>query len=113
VPAKLARLLVVLVAIVVPLQGMATVAASQCMALGHHQDAGHAHKDGQVHEHDGSADGAAAHCGPCSACCASVPIASVSVAPIVPASAIARHLSLPSAPLGVETGGVYRPPLSL
>ena len=54
-PLKLARLLAVLVALVVPLQGMAAVAAGQCMALGHHQDAGdngHGMTTATGHDHD-------------------------------------------------------------
>jgi hypothetical protein len=123
---KLARLLAVMVALVVPLQGMATVAASQCMALGHHQDArdsGHAHDDADGHHHDAQShadggkhaeeSGTSAHCGPCATCCASASIASPSDVPILRPATIAQYVFSQFPPTGIEPDGVYRPPLAL
>jgi hypothetical protein len=123
---KLARLLAVVVALVVPLQGMALVAASQCMALGHHQhagDNGHAHNDGEGDPHDGQShadggkhaeeNGTSANCGPCTACCASVPIAPVSEVSILPPPTIGQYMFSQFPPTGIEPDGVYRPPLPL
>lgn len=125
-PLKLARLLAVLVALVVPIQGMASVATGQCMALGHHQDAGdngHGHDDGDGHDHGAQShadnakhaeeNGANAHCGPCAACCASVSIAPLSDVSILPPSTIAQYVFSQFPPIGVEPDGVYRPPLPL
>ncbi|HSA88741.1 MAG TPA: hypothetical protein VLF42_02465 [Burkholderiales bacterium] len=124
-PLRFARLLAVVVALVVPLQGMALVAASQCMALGHHQDAGdngHAHSDGDGHDHgqshaDGEKpaeeNGTGVHCGPCAACCASVPIAALSEVSILPPPPIGQYVFSQVPPSGMEPDGVYRPPLPL
>jgi len=119
-------MLAVLVALVVPIQGMASVAAGQCMALGHHQDAGdngHGHDDGDGHDHDAhsQADGGKpagesgtnAHCGPCTACCASASIASPTLASIVRAPTVTQYAFSQFPPIGVEPDGVYRPPLPL
>jgi len=47
-PKSLSRIFIAaLLALAIPLQGIAAVAAAQCMAMGHHQDAGgldHAHQ---------------------------------------------------------------------
>jgi ABC-type Zn2+ transport system substrate-binding protein/surface adhesin len=115
-----------LLVLAVPLQGMASVAAGQCMALGHHQDAGdgdHAHDDGDGHDHDAPShaddgkhpeeDGTTAHCGPCAACCASVSIAPLSDITISPPPASAQYVFSQFPPIGIETDGVYRPPLPL
>jgi hypothetical protein len=123
-PLKIARLLAVLVALVVPLQGMAAVAGGQCMALGQHQDAGgheHAHDEGDGHHHDAHShadngkhaqeSGTDAHCGPCSACCSPVSISPLSDASILPAPSIAQYLFSQSPPTGIAPDGVYRPPL--
>lgn len=116
---KLVRLIAVLVALVVPLQGMASVAAVQCMALGHHQDAGqkvhdHAHGEADSGEHDTPEDtGGNAYCGPCMSCCASASMADAGGASMVSARSNAEHLLSQPSPGGVEPDGVYRPPLSL
>jgi hypothetical protein len=125
-PLKLARQLAVLVALVVPLQGMASVAAGQCMALGHHQDAGeygHAQDNGNAHDHDSHSHAAGdkqadeggtnAHCGPCTACCASASIASLSDVSILRPATIAQYVFSQFPPTGIEPDGVYRPPLHL
>ena len=123
---KLARLLAVMVALVVPLQGMATVAAGQCMALGHHQDAGddgHAHDDGDGHDHDAHShadggkyseeSGTGAQCGPCAACCASASIAPPALVSIASGPTTTQYALSQFPPFGVEPDGVYRPPLPL
>lgn len=114
---RLIRVLAVLVAVVLPLQGMATVAAGQCMALGHHQDAGseaadHAHP---AEPDTGHADEAAdnGHCGPCTACCATASIAVADRIPLLPAAAEAAYAFRQSSPPGVDSDSLYRPPLSL
>ncbi|HEX2333004.1 MAG TPA: hypothetical protein VHI32_07515 [Burkholderiales bacterium] len=121
-PLKLARRLAVLVALVVPLQGMAAVAAGQCMALGHHEDGGehnssHAHApDSHSHADSGKPVGESetnADCGPCIACCSSVSIAPLYGASILPPPAIAQYMFSQFPPIGIEPDGVYRPPLSL
>jgi hypothetical protein len=125
-PLKLARVLAVLVALVVPLQGMTSVTVGQCMTLGHHQDAGdnfHERHEGDGHSHNGHShadegkhaedSGTGTHCGPCAACCASVSIAPLSDVWIRPHPTIAQYLFSQSPPTGIEPDGVYRPPLPL
>lgn len=85
---SLSRLLVVLaLALVVPVQGIAAVSAGVCMALGHHGG-----ESSSVHQHSGNGydtspgdhhhdegngtDKSSAHCPPCAACCATAAIAS-------------------------------------
>lgn len=115
-PKNLPRLFIAaLVALVVPLQAMASVAAAQCMAVGHHQDQGHAH-DGADDQHAGDHDegGKSSHCGPCAACCAgSVSIAASATLPIVAAPASAKHVFFQLPPRGIPLDGIDRPPLSL
>src|SRR5688572_28323137 len=83
---------VALLALTLPVQGMAAVTAAQCMAVGHHQDgsspdhdhaehgaddqghASHSHSDGASAQ-DSDESGKSSHCGPCTACCASASIA--------------------------------------
>lgn len=128
-PKKLIRVLVaVLVALAVPLQGAAAVAAGQCMALGHHQDGG----QDQPHAHDGSDDAAGAHedaaettaegsqegaknphCGPCVACCASASIAGSPGPAILGAPANTKYVLSQSPPRGFNPHGIDRPPLAL
>lgn len=121
-------LAVALVAAAVPLQGMASVMAGQCMAFGHHEGGGtidhaeHAHDDADGHDHAAHShpaptpddQGASkSHCGPCAACCASPSIAAP-VAPPIPASPSgAKYVFSQFPPVGVELHGLYRPPLSL
>jgi hypothetical protein len=105
---------------------MASVAAGQCMALGHHQDAGdnsHAHDAGEGHDHEAESHAGGgepagesetnAHCGPCTACCASASIASPTLLSIVRAQTVTQYAFSQVPPVGVEPDGVYRPPLSL
>lgn len=126
---RLFRLLAVALALVVPLQGMAVVAAGQCMAFGHHEAAGydshgqapnghdhaaHSHADGtpgtaQTDEGDGSG----AHCGPCTACCASASITGPSGVSILPSPSKAAYVFWQFPPIGVQPDGLDRPPLAL
>lgn len=123
-PKHLMRLFIVaLVALVVPLQGMASIAAAQCMALGHHQDS----PQDQAHSHDGADahhagghdegsrnDGNSSHCGPCAACCAgSASIAAAAILPIVAAPSSTKHASFHLPPRGMPLDGLDRPPLAL
>jgi len=129
---RLVRFLALLIALVVPLQGMAAVMAAQCMALGHHQDAAshagavganetqadhdhsaHSHQDGagDASPDDGGSNGS--HCGPCTACCASASI-SGPVGLSIPAGASnASYAFSPSTPPSVQLDGLDRPPTAL
>jgi hypothetical protein len=121
---KLVRLLAVLVALVVPIQGMAALSAGQCMDLGHHQaamdhdGAPHSH-DGPPHSHDGAGghdqggEGSNPHCGPCAACCASASIAGVAGVSVASTAATSQYVFSQFAPIGVQPDGLDRPPLAL
>jgi hypothetical protein len=130
---RLIRLLAVVIALVVPLQGMAGVAAGQCMAFGHHQGAagheshayaqeghdGHDHaahsqadESGNVADGDETA-GSDAHCGPCTACCASASIAGPAGVSILSSPSNATYLFSQFPPLGVQPDSLDRPPLAL
>jgi hypothetical protein len=123
---KLIRLLAMAIALVVPLQGMTVVVAGQCMAFGHHESSagaqGHGHADGGHAEHsheagsEAEADegaGSDAHCGPCTACCASASIAGPArlLFPSSPTNATYIFSQFP--PIGVQPDGLDRPPLAL
>ena len=127
-PKSFFRLLAVLLLVLtIPVQGMAAVTGTQCMALAHHQDGGgenHAHDDADGHDsapHAHSGDSAATHgdeggnnhCGPCTACCASASIAGpTGLSIFTPPSNVAYVFSqLP--PPGVQPDGFDRPPLAL
>jgi hypothetical protein len=118
------RLLAVAIALAVPLQGFAAVAAP-CLTLGQHQDGGghghgHDHDDLGGHDHaahsqsdqsgssDGQEGGKGVHCGPSTAC-----IAGKSELPILSAPSHAPYLFSQFSPLGVQPDGLYRPPLAL
>jgi hypothetical protein len=116
-------LAVALLALAVPLQGMASVVAGQCMAYGHHQGAGgqdhehHAHDDGaDAHDHGTQKvadEGHSGHCGPCTACCASASIAAPSLPSLLPSASNTKYVLSQLAPPGVEPQRFDRPPLSL
>jgi hypothetical protein len=110
------RLFVTLALLVaVPVQGIAAVAGSLCMAFGetpqqaHHDDAA-----GSSHDHGSGQDDSAAHshCGPCVACCATTAIAgALTIAlPCVVASA-PQAASVP-APGTLRRDKLDRPPLA-
>lgn len=110
------RVVAVLLALSVPLQGFASVYAGQCMTLGHHQDAGdHAHDhDGDAAAHDYGDDGKkSSHCGPCAACCAAAVIAGPAEHSIPRSSSTSKYFFSQSPPPSVQPDGVYRPPLAL
>lgn len=126
-------LVVGLVALAVPFQGMAAVMAAQCMAFGHHEDTvadhhadGHSHDGAGGHDHakhshadtgkskPGGEGGKKSHCGPCTACCASASIAAPVAALAIPASpsdAVYAFSQFP--PPAFEPDGLDRPPLAL
>lgn len=132
---RLIRLLAIVIALVVPLQGMAVVVAGQCMAFGDHEAAaGHdSHSHGQAadvqdnHDHvrhshaddtassaqSDESSGNSAHCGPCTACCASASIAGPGGVPILSAPSNAKYVFWQFPPIGVEPDGLDRPPLAL
>jgi hypothetical protein len=116
------RLLAVLVlGLAVAGQGMAAVAAGQCMAFGHHQDSGDhghgdAHEGADQHDHAAAQDdggAASAHCGPCAACCASASIAGPAGHPVLSFSSNAKYLFAQAAPPAVQLHRLDRPPLAL
>src|SRR5215467_2196712 len=87
-PVKAIRSIVVLLlALAVPLQGVAVVTAGLCMAMGHH-DSGHGldnmpghggdghDEDAAGHSKHSDADHSKPHCAPCVACCAATAIPS-------------------------------------
>ena len=131
--ALIRALAITLLALTVPLQGMAAVVAGQCMVLGHHQDGGqapaqdHAHGQQAADQHGGNhghaddhgaapdshEDGSKSHCGPCTACCASATITGTVALPIPPVPAHAKYVFLQLPPRGVQPHGLDRPPLAL
>ena len=120
---KFLRILaLVLLAATLPVQGLASVVAAQCMLAGHHEGAAseaHPHADGdESHDHGTAAqeidDGAnASHCGPCTACCASASIAAPMAVFVVPASSYSQYFFSQFPPRGIEPQALDRPPLAL
>ena len=121
-PAVLFRILAVaLLTLTIPLQGVASVVAAQCMAFGHHdgaasQEHDHAHEGGDGHDHTAhpqADEGKSAHCGPCTACCASASIAGPLVLSILASPSNTKYLFSPLTPPGAELHRFDRPPLAL
>jgi hypothetical protein len=120
-PIKLIRLIVIALAVLLPLQGMATVMVGQCMTLGHHQDVApdpqsHAHDEHEGHAHDGhehDGDSKSGHCGPCTACCASASIAGPAAFVIASLRSDVAYVFTQSPPPTVQPDGLDRPPLAL
>jgi hypothetical protein len=121
---KILRLVAIaLLAATLPVQGLASVVAAQCMAAGNHEGAapeGHAHADGGGSHDHGTAvqeiddnDASAAHCGPCTACCASASIAAPVAVFVVPSSSYSRYFFSQFPPRGIEPQALDRPPLAL
>lgn len=119
------RLFAVVLALVVPVQGMTAVAAGQCMTLGHHEGGAYTADGHGMHTHAG--EGAAAphhestgdhgaqdaHCPPCVSCCAAAAIASspMQFPPRLPGGWV---VAAPSAFFsGVAPESPDRPPLAL
>ena len=126
-PARLSRpLIVMLLALTVPMQGFAAVAAGVCMALGHHEGAAqeeHQHEPGAAgaqghgdHGDHATNDGqstANPHCPPCVSCCAAAAITSFSPLVLPERRAVLAVSSLPPLFSGVTLENLDRPPLGL
>jgi hypothetical protein len=126
-----------LLALAIPVQGMAAVVAGQCMAFGHHSDAGgepaahvhdapkdhdhatHSHSEGDEHQpghqvkSDDDGGAKSAHCGPCTACCASASIVGTAGLWILPFLVSTKYVFSPLLPPGIQPHGLDRPPLAL
>jgi len=119
-PIKFLRLLVALaLAFAIPMQGMASVTAGVCMAIGHH-DAGtpasHDHGHDADHSSDHSApheDDSTSHCAPCVACCAAASIAPALQVFVPQESPPAAFPALPFLPAGFLPEKLDRPPLAV
>jgi len=108
---SVSRLLIsLLLALTIPVQAIAGVAAGMCTALGHHDHGTAAH-----HHGDESSDKTTgnAHCPPCAACCATTAISS-SILTLLPDGPAAGHVAvrLPSFS-GIQPHRLDRPPLAL
>jgi hypothetical protein len=117
----LIRSLALSLALLVPLQAMAALAAGVCMSMGHHEStaADHEHAN-DAHDHgeqapaaESSDDGNGAHCGPCAACCASASIASAVAISVHARPSHPTYLVTQYPPPGVQPDALYRPPLAL
>jgi hypothetical protein len=124
-------LAIVLLALTIPIQGMAAITAGQCMAFGHHQDGagqeshGHGQTGADRHDHashshseEGGAKnadegGENSHCGPCTACCASASIAGPAGLAIPTLPSNVQYIFSQFPPLGIQPDGLDRPPLAL
>lgn len=116
-------LVLLVVALAVPVQGIAAVGAGICMAMGHHAPAlsgagDHSHSEDVPHDHaagheHSSEQPSESHCPPCTSCCAAAVISPAvlhSLPEGAPLGAIASfHPFVPGAPPGT----LDRPPLSL
>ena len=113
-----------LLALTLPLQGLAAVTAGQCMSFGHHpenvqdnpgHDHGHAADAAGAHDHaNGNEDGGgSAHCGPCTACCASASIAGPVGVSIPTSPSDINYVFVQLAPPGFQAERLDRPPLAL
>lgn len=122
---KLTRLLpFLLLAIAMPLNGLAAASAGVCMALGHHDSApaakhshpadvaapGHEHMTTDAPLSEESSD---SHCGPCLACCAASSIVARLVVPDPVASPGGVELPPHAASLRFLPDALDRPPLTL
>jgi hypothetical protein len=108
---------VALLALTIPVQGMASIVAGQCMVFGHHDHGGGHDPAAHSHAADAGAQddeaGKASHCGSCTACCASASIAGPAPLSILPAAAHAVQVFSQFPPPSVQLDGVDRPPLAL
>jgi hypothetical protein len=115
-PIKFLRLLVALaLAFAIPMQGMASVTAGVCMAIGHH-DAGTPASHDHGHDSDHSApheDDSTSHCAPCVACCAAASIAPALQVFVPQESPPAAFSALPFLPAGFLPEKLDRPPLAV
>ncbi len=115
-PIKFLRLLVALALVfAIPMQGMASVTAGVCMAIGHHDTGAPASHD-HGHDADHSApheDDSASHCAPCVACCAAASIAPALQVFVPQESPPAAFATLPFLPAGFLPEKLDRPPLAV
>jgi hypothetical protein len=114
-------LVCLLLALTLPIQAIAAVAADVCMTVGHQP---HAASHAAEHSHDGSADGhhgdepsdktsGNAHCPPCAACCATTAISS-SILTLLPDGPTAAHVAARLLSFyGIQPDRLDRPPLAL
>jgi hypothetical protein len=114
-PVGVLRLVITgLLALVIPIQGIAAVTARLCATLGHHETstpAVHDHADGHAHDAEAPAPAAAgAHCPPCVACCAAAAISASAriFIPDPPAAAVTSAAPLSFS--GIQPDGLDRPP---
>jgi hypothetical protein len=118
-PIKFIRLfLAFALALAIPLQGVASVTAGVCMAIGHHDAAGtpdsHDHGHGADHAApQGDEDPASSHCAPCVACCAAASIAPAAQVFVPQESPPAAIAALPFLPPGFLPEKLDRPPLAV
>lgn len=124
-PKSLLRLVVVLIlAVAVPVQGIAAVSAGVCMALGHHSGEasahdhaadGHGHDRAPSHHHDEGKGGekSGAHCPPCVSCCAAAAITSFAQVFVPEQATNVSVAALPASFDGVPPDRLDRPPLAL
>ena len=119
---RLLRLVTAVIALILPVQAMAAAVAGLCMAMGHHemvQAASHDHAThaGPVYDEPASAeagDGAKVpHCGPCTACCASVTVAGPAGIALPASISTAPYVFAQRAPPSIPLEGLDRPPLAL
>ena|SRR5688572_24595318 len=122
---KFFRPFAVVIAIVLPVQGMAAVVAGVCMAMGHHEGVhtasseAHDHSSHTASEHDetpsseATEDAKSAHCGPCTACCASASIAGTTGIALPSLPSAAPYIFAQYPPPSVPLEGLDRPPLAL
>ena len=129
-PVRLPQLLIVmLLALTVPIQGFAAVAAGVCMALGHHEGGTPSEAASHdAHQHDHGAGGAQtqgdhssgdskgtadSHCPPCVSCCAAAAITSFPPLALPERPAGLAVPTLPPLFSGVTLENLDRPPLAL
>lgn len=120
---SLIRLISLLLAFAVPVQGIAAVAVGQCNAMdadsghGMHEQAAHYDVNDDSHPadhlHEGGPqgeDGEGSRCGPCSACCGSATIAGPAGFRISPILESTSYLVPGVPPPAFTPGGFDRPP---
>lgn len=109
---RLRVVLVCVLALMVPVQGIAALTSGVCLALGHHDGATHSqHGDHEGPESDQPPAGTA-HCAPCVACCATAAL--TASAPIFYPDERADPVNVVSPPslAGIQPETLDRPPLA-
>jgi len=108
--------MVLAMALLIPLQGMAAASAGICMAFGHHEaPATVSHHHGGSEHNDHGVDDAPgqAHCPPCVACCATAAIVAPACGFISEAPAASAVAASPPVLSGMQPDTLDRPPLVL